>query len=504
MNFRLLAVAAGLLALNGLAPRQTRSDPARPNVVYILADDLGWGDLRCYNPDGKIPTPHLDRLAAEGMRFTDAHSPSAVCTPTRYGILTGRYCWRSALKSGVLYGYDQPLIEPGRPTVASLLHRAGYHTACIGKWHLGLPWALDPTSGYRHDPATYHRATRHDVRLDQPLGRGGPVDVGFDEFYGIPASLDIEPYGYLQNRQFSRPLADSVPAQTQNDPDYARDFWRAGAAEAGFSHQQTLPRLTGRAVAYLQNRRNQKAPFFLYLPLTAPHTPWVPEARFRGKSKAGKYGDFVVATDWAVGQVLDALAQNGLAANTLVIVTSDNGSHTQHIGQQHGHRANGPWRGQKADIHEGGHRVPFLVRWPGRVRAGSVSDETICLTDLMATVAALTSQRLPAQSAPDSYDLSPVLLGKRYEKPLREATVHHSLDGMFAIRQGDWKLIRGLGSGGFTAPVRDSARARRPGGQLYNLRADPAETQNRYADEPAMVARLSALLEKYQRQGHSR
>lgn len=458
----------------------------RPNIVVVLADDLGVGDLGSYNAASKIPTPHLDALAAEGMRFTDAHTPSSVCTPTRYGLLTGRYAWRTRLKKGVLWGYSPSLIDTQRTTVASFLKQHGYHTAAIGKWHLGLG---------RKDSTDYA----------EPL-RPGPNQLGFDYFYGIPASLDMIPYVYVENERVVELPTDTTGGSTRQWKG-GGGFWRAGPIAPGFEHREVLPRITEKAVGYIeqQARREAGTPFFLYFPLSAPHTPWLPAQAFRGTSEAGPYGDFAVQVDHSIGQIIKALDRLTLAGNTLLIVTSDNGAHwPRRQIQKYKHQANGRWRGQKADIWEGGHRVPFIARWPGQIPAGTASDETLCLTDLLATSAAALGAELPPTAGPDSYNMLPAMLGTDDERPLREATVHHSLDGLFAIRQGPWKLIEGRGSGGFTAPARRAVSAGDPQGQLYHLADDPGETNNLYVEQPEIVRRLQALLDRYRKTGRSR
>jgi arylsulfatase A len=474
-------VGLGLvMAMAGLAT--VAAQPRRPNIVVILADDMGWGDPGCYNAQSKTPTPNIDRLAAQGMRFTDAHSPSSVCTPTRYGLLTGRYAWRTRLKSGVLQGYDPLLLEPGRMTIASILKARGYHTGAVGKWHLGF-------------------GNQKPVNYAQPLVPG-PNAVGFDYFFGIPASLDFTPYVYVENEK-----ATALPTATVADSKHQRDggtgFWRGGEAALGFKHDETLEVLTGKAEAFIQ-KQSQAQPFFLYFPLTAPHTPWLPTGEFRGKSRAGDYGDFVVQTDATVGRVLKALEAAKLDDNTLVIFTSDNGAHwLPHEITRYKHQANGQWRGQKADIWDGGHRVPFIARWPGKIKAKSVSNELICLTDLMATMASVAGTELPENAAEDSYSILPALLGRKQKQQIREAIVHHSVDGTFAIRQGEWKLALGLGSRGFSEPKAIDPVPGAAAGQLYNLKADPSETNNLWLQKPEIVARLTALLEKYQRDGRS-
>lgn len=472
-----------LAALSGSIWGATAADT--PNIVCILCDDLGYGDVRCFNPNGKIPTPHMDRIAREGMMFTDAHSGSAVCTPTRYGILTGRYAWRSQLKQGVLGGFSPPLIEPGRPTVASFLKEAGYATACIGKWHLGMDWPH--TGGGKGESA---------IDYTRPI-RGGPVALGFDRYFGISASLDMPPFVFIED--------DHVTAR----PTVEKEWVRKGPAAPDFEAIDVLPTLTGRAVDYI-NRQSTPAkegkPFFLYLPLASPHTPILPTKEWQGKSGLNAYSDFVMQTDATVGALLDALDRNGLTSGTLVVLTSDNGCSPEAkipMLRAKGHDPSAGFRGAKADIFEGGHRIPFIARWPGRVKPGTRSDRTVCLTDLFATYAAILGRKLPDHAAVDSVSLLPMLLGD-VSAPPREAVVHHSINGSFSIRQGKWKLILCPDSGGWSAPKPDSpAAAKLPAVQLHDLDADPAETHNVEAEHPEIAARLIALLEKYAADGRS-
>ncbi len=479
------------------------ADAKHPNIVFILCDDLGTGDPGCYNAESKIPTPNFDRVASQGMRFTDAHSPSAVCSPTRYGVLTGRYAWRSRLKQGVLWGYSRSLIEPGRMTVASLLKRHGFNTAAFGKWHLGFQ---SPDLNAKNlPPAHTVLPGDHPQAVDyaKPL-RPGPVTVGFDHFFGIPASLDMEPYVFVQD---DHPLEQ--PTETVKKSLHRRQggggFWRGGPIAPSFRHIDVLPKIGQQAVAWI-GQQDTKQPFFLYLPLSAPHTPWLPTEQFRGKAQAGYYGDFVVQVDWVVGQVVDALQRKGLTDDTVLMITSDNGSNWPDPDiKKWGHDANMSYRGQKADIWEGGHRVPFIVRWPAKVQPGAVCQQTVCLTDLLATAADIVQDKLPAGAGEDSFSLLPALLDKQHSEPLRPATIHHSVNGTFAIRVGDWKLVEGnLGSGGFTNPKVVKPKPGGPQGQLYNLRNDPHETTNLYQSQPEQVERLSAMLEHYRREGRSR
>ena len=469
-----------------------------PNIVVVLADDMGWGDPQSYQPASKIPTPNIDRLAREGMRFTDAHSPSAVCTPTRYGLLTGRYAWRTSLTSGVLDGFGPPLIDLQQDTVALLLQRSGYRTAAIGKWHLGMRW-LDKrgkpmprrTGGFRPGD---------DVDYTAEL-RGGPLDVGFDTFFGISASLDMSPYCFLRNRSVE--MIPNIPV-----PSNRADIFSglaAGVRSAGFRVEDVLPRLAEEAVLVIDQHAGREEPFFLYMPLASPHLPVAPVRT--GVSRAGLYGDFVFETDQALGRVLEALDRNNFTENTLVLFTSDNGglwhwwdfraaddggaaprtARGDYV-RGFGHQSNAAWRGTKADIFEGGHRVPFVVRWPGQVAAGTTSDALVVLTDLYATVAEIVGSEAQGSSGQDSHSLVPTLNGTGSTG--RSWAVHHSARGIFAIRKGDWKLIAGRGSGGFTVP-RDIDG---PGGQLYNLSVDPQETENRYDAEPEVVGEMEELL----------
>jgi arylsulfatase A len=383
----------------------------------------------------------------------------------------------------VLNGYSPALIEPGRATLASLLREQGYRTACVGKWHLGLG---------TDEPADFAK----------PL-TPGPNSVGFDESFVLPASLDMPPYVFVENERVTIAPGDTI-AGSEMRRRGGNGFWREGAIAPGFKHADTLPTLADRAIGFV-GRQTPARPFFLYFPLTAPHTPWMPTDEFRGRSGAGYYGDFVAQVDATVGKVIDALAQQQLADNTLLIVTSDNGAHWLPSDiETWEHRANGSWRGQKADLWEGGHRVPFIVRWPGKVAPKSQSDELICLTDVMATLAAIVGQKLPAAAGEDSFDFLPVLLGQKPAPPVREAIVHHSADGTFAIRQGVWKLATKLGSHGFSDPKDVAPEPGGRVGQLYDLSKDPGESHNRWLEQPKIVERLTKLLTDYQRQGRTR
>lgn len=492
---------------------------ATPNIIVILADDLGIGDLSCYSAASKIQTPHLDRLALEGMRFTDAHTPSSVCTPTRYGLLTGRYAWRTRLKSGVLDGYSPPLIEPERVNVASFLKAQGYHTACVGKWHLGLQWTRKDGHLETQDRGPAGVRSGFEIDHTQPI-RGGPTALGFDHFFGISASLNMPPFCFIVGE---RPLHQPVLHQERmRDAEYlATD---EGVRSPDFTNASVMPRFAGEAIAFIeaQAAAKEKAPFFLYAPLSSPHLPVVTNQEYRGKSQAGEYGDFVVETDAFVGAILETLDRTSLASETLVLFTSDNGGlfhyweaqesddvkHYQIRGraalmQKFGHQGNAHLRGTKADIWEGGHRVPFLVRWPGRAPEGSVSAQLVELTDLLATVAEILQVPLPSGAGPDSRSFLPVLLGEdTAATPTRPYAVHHSMQGVFAIREGPWKYIPHRGSGGFSQPRQlDPALEGGPPGQLYHLTDDPSETRNLHREKPEIIERLARLLKQVQEEG---
>ncbi len=491
-QLRKLFFTTGVLLSLGAAASAQLADP--PNIVYILADDLGYGDVSAYNERGRLRTPHIDQLASEGVRFTDAHTSSAVCTPTRYGILTGRYNWRSTLKSSVLSGYSRALIAPERLTVAELLQQNGYHTAFVGKWHLGWDWAFVGDSD-NQDQLSSNPA----VDFRQPI-RNGPAEQGFTYSYGFSGSLDMPPYVYVENRQPTRVPTDSTVSVDD------KGFWRRGPTGSDFVHATVLPHLTKKAIRYIEQRAAEATPFFLYFALPAPHTPILPTTEFMGRSNTNFYGDFVLQVDDVVGQVMAALKKQGIADNTLLIFTSDNGcspkANFEELAEV-GHDPSGGYRGHKADIYEGGHRVPFVARWPHRAKRGRVSDEVICTTDLMATVAEITGANLPEDAGEDSFSFLPVLTGEAYASPLREATVHHSIGGRFAIRQGDWKLILWPGSGGWSYPNTPEDLQGLPAMQLYNLADDPAEAENLVRAYPPRVAKLRALLTRYVAEGRS-
>jgi arylsulfatase A-like enzyme len=459
----------------------------RPNIIFILADDLGYGDVGCFNPEDKIATPNIDRLASQGMKFTDAHSSSAVCTPSRYSILTGRYPWRSRLQKGVLHGFSRPLIEAGRLTVASFLRQQGYYTACLGKWHLGMDWPLK--EGYSKVK------TGWEVDYGKSI-RNGPNTRGFDYFYGISASLDMPPFAFIENDH------------TVGIPTVTKKWVRSGPAVSGFEAVKVVPSVTPKAEEIIAARAKACSPFFIYLALPSPHTPIVPDRQFKGKSGVTAYGDYVMETDWAVGQVMHTLDSLGLADNTLVFFTSDNGFapyvlKTYNV-EKLGHYPSYIFRGYKSDIWEGGHRIPLVVRWPDHVKAGATCSDLVSLTDFMATCAALMQKKLPGNAAEDSYSILPDILGIA-QGPAQPAIVCQSIDGNFSIQQGKWKLELCPGSGGWELPKNKQAYEKGlPPVQLYDMRSDVGEKTNVEADHPDIVRQLTGLLKSYVENGRSR
>lgn len=486
--------------------------PCRPNIVFILADDLGYGDVGCYGAEG-VWTPHIDRVAAEGIRCTDVHSPSSVCTPSRYNLLTGRYCWRTWAKTGCIWWHDPILIDEGQTTLASMLQEQGYTTGLVGKWHLGFGRPDDP--GF--DPV---------LGLD-PNGEiaPGPCEVGFDSFFGVPA-IAQKPHFYIRDRHVVglspedpiHVVADPTPEWTvpfdQRPRSHNPNLETVGGQDALYDHDQVTVDLTEEAVRYIETHAGDIQPFFLYFAVRNVHAPLIPAPEFRGTSECGAYGDFVHELDWSVGQVLQALDRAGIADDTLVVVTSDNGATQAHqpvaFVNNQGLRSNGPFRGQKSEVYEGGHRVPFIARWPGVIPANTSTDQTIALTDMLATFAALTGRPLGDEEGPDSFNVLPALLGTAGSAPLRPGLVHDSMmHQMFAVRAGRWKLIIGRGGGGIGAgwtgkPSIERFGSDEPPGQLYDLEADPSEQNNLYARCPDEVQLLTALLQGYRHDGRSR
>lgn len=457
-----------------------------PNIILLLADDLGYGDLSVLNPDSKIQTPHHDALAKAGMTFTDAHSASSVCTPSRYAVLTGRYCWRSRLKSGITQGYSRPLIEHDRPTMASVLKAHGWRTWFVGKWHMGLGWQLK--SG--HHPADHSDPPEAALDLGAPL-TSGPHTLGFEQSLCIPASLDMPPYCYIENGRAVEPPTKHIPGSKPPA------FWRAGLSSPSFTHETCLLELTKRCVSLIEDHAKAKdtAPFLLSFSMTSPHFPHCPRAPFVGKTPVGPYGDLVVEHDWSVGQILAALDRTGLARDTLVIATSDNCAQLNAGQDTCGHKSNYHFRGQKTDAWDGGHRVPFIARWPAVIAPGSTCDALVSLTDLFATALGLAGIPLPPHAAPDSVDMGPLLRGQRGS--IRASAIQHSAPGYFVVRHGQWKLVLCRGSGGWTLPE-DKVPADAPPAQLYDLSEDVTEHRNHWQEQQGIVKQLEEILAKEQ------
>jgi arylsulfatase A-like enzyme len=507
LNFSLLAVCfAPVISV-------VAAGADRPNIVLILADDMGWGDVSCNNPASAIRTPHIDQLAREGIRLTNAHAPASVCAPTRYGVLTGRYPWRTWMREGVLYVWDRPLIPPARLTIASLLKGNGYMTGAFGKWHLGLDWVPvkgDPGDWENGTPMRFRGTVKNRVtdrvipRIDfsQPI-RNGPRQLGFDRFFGLADNPGTQ--FYVRD---DRPLDIRIGAE--------------GVSSPGYKREEADDKFVAEAIALMTEAKQAKKPFFVYLPLSSMHHPLRAPARFDHVKGDGQRGPMIAWIDDSVRKVTEALDRLGLADDTLLLFTSDNGpfyngtidrsSDPVRFVPSESHRPSGPFRGWKTDIWEGGTRVPFVARWPGRIKPGGVSGQLLCLTDMLATFAAIVGEKLPAHAGEDSLNLAPVLLGE--DVAIRESMITQSYTGVRAIRQGPWKLIldtKGSGGGRGTTPEWQpniTGRAEQIGdsgvGQLYNLSEDPGEKNDLYASHPEIVARLTKLLADQVSSGRSR
>ena len=463
----------------------------KPNIIFILADDMSFDSVSANNDKiGGMKTPYIDRLISEGMNFKDAHSGSAVCTPTRYGLLTGRYCWRTRLKNSVLWEYAAPLIEKDRLTVADMLQKKGYRTGMVGKWHLGMDWRgadgeivndrleLGDATFREGEPAERVQAVAEAIDYSQPI-TGGPTDRGFDYYWGVDVP-NFPPYIWIENDRIQGDPSTTKPDEMFGSP---------GVMLPGWKLEEILPTLAEKAGDWISAQKNVDLPFFLYLSLTSPHTPISPSDNFRGKSGISDYADFVIETDWVVGDVLKSLQEAGVADNTLVIFSTDNGTSPKANFKEleaHGVDLRHHFKGHKAQIHEGGHRVPFVVRWPGKTKPGTVCHETICLNDFMATVAEIIGFELPGNCAEDSTSLLPLFTGERERLPDRPLVINHDYSGNFAIRKGKWKLIE---ESGF---------------KLYDLSKDPKESKELSGSHPEIVKELSAVLDRYRSDGRSR
>lgn len=476
-------------------PCPAESTAKSPNIVVILADDFGVGDIQAHYPNNKIPTPHLDRLVREGRSFTDAHSSSAVCSPTRYGLLTGRYNWRTRLQEWVIAAYEPPLIAKSRPTLPGFLKQHGYHTACIGKWHLGWDWP-----GPQQSQMTEKRNGQAFLEWDftKPI-KSGPTDRGFDYYFGVDLP-NLPPFTYIENdRVYVQPTAKFQP--DRNEGVVLPSGFAGTPAAPDWKMQDILPEITQRAVKYIQGRKQEKHPFFLYFSMTSPHEPIVPSQKFQGQSGIAPIADFVMETDWSVGQVVKAIDDAGLRDDTIILFTADNG-HSHYTGWQQliaaGHQPSGPYRGHKGDIWEGGHRVPLVVRWPEHVEAGSKSSQMVCLTDIFATCADIVGTKLPPNGAEDSLSFLPALLGKPDENG-RTTLVSHSNFGEFAYRNGPWKLVFRLGGRNL-----EQSRGKPTVAELFNLDTDIAEQTDLSKERPDVVKRMTNDLRMLIDRGSSR
>jgi len=479
-----------------------------PNVVLMFADDLGYGDLSCFNKDSKIHTENIDKLASESMRCTDAHASSSLCTPSRYGLMTGRYNWRSRLKYGVISGGRRHLIEDGRLTLGTLFKKAGYNTACVGKWHLGIDWTLGPDAD--ESLAELKSGGFDPLPKIDFEGRvlNGPPAFGFDYSYVTPGSLDIPPYVFIENGKVTNPpnrqtgRVDYITSLRAKEPgvEFMKMYdWPAGDTGSDYNMMQVVPDTAERVLKLIDDYSSRPEPFFIYYPIHAPHTPCLPTPEFDGKSGIGPYGDMVLMIDSIVGRLVERLKEKGVYDDTIFIFTSDNGS-AQHL-EDKGHRSNSFYRGYKTDIWDGGHRIPFIVRYPGTVQPGSTCDQTTCLTDMVATFADILGIELADNEGEDSVSSLPLWKGS--DQPVRTATVHTSGRGRFAIRKGKWKLELWHGSGGNSPDPAVPEGGTLPPVQLYDMEADPSETVNVWAEHPDIVKELTEELTAYVVNGRS-
>lgn len=473
----------------------------KPNIIYILADDLGIGDLSIYNKNSKIQTPNLDKMGKEGMKFTDAHTSSAVCTPTRYGILTGRYNWRTPLKEFVTWGNSPILIKKDRLTVAKMLQDYGYKTANIGKWHLGLNWTMKKNSAdFEHFSGRTDRLNFKNIDYSKPL-KSGALDLGFDYSFMIAASLNMPPFVYLENDKATMVPA-GIASQTKKENPLAN--WIKGAIAADFVHDQVLPEIVDKSISFIKENANKTVPFFMYIPLPSPHNPVLPIAPWKGKSKMSPYADFVMMIDDLMGTIFKTLKEQGIEENTLVIFASDNGYATTNDLKTLRKKKHSPsyvYSGYKGSYLEGGHRVPFLVKWPSKIQANMVSDATICTTDFIATCADILNYNFKDNEAEDSFSMLPLLTNEGDYS--RKTTIHHDKYGVFGIRKGDWKLIVSPNAGMMASGKPKKNKKKLPEEILYNLKEDIKERNNIAAKFPEKVKELKNLLIKQIRAGRS-
>lgn len=501
-------VIAFWVSLNWILVHEVHAQQTKPNIIVILCDDLGIGDVSSFNPQGKIQTPNIEALAKGGMKFTDAHSSSSVCTPTRYALLTGRYNWRTRLQKGVQGGMSPPLIAADRITIAGMLKEKGYWTACAGKWHLGLEWQLKPnTKGFQDGIEA--GAAGWNVDFSKPF-LNGPTTRGFDAYFGISASLDMVPYTFLRDdRVVDMPTVDKdFPMMLGRE----NGKTRRGPAAEKFEANQVLDAITNQSIQWIDERSaasKQGQPFFIYIPFASPHTPIVPTAAWQNKSGINHYADFVMETDAAVGRIMDKLKSEGLLENTLVLFTSDNGCSDQadfKTLQAAGHDASAGYRGFKSKTYEGGHRVPLIAHWPATVPSGTTCHALVGLQDIYATCASIVGHELKINEAEDSFSFA-TLLKSPGSDAVRPSLVHHSLQGRFAFRSGNWKIIYWHDGGGFG----DKSTAndwKEPLTieqlQLFDMKLDPSEKRNVIQENVEVAERLTAELKQLIETGSSR
>lgn len=504
----MLVSAVGLISPAPLLAQIKATD--KPNVVIIFADDMGYGDVSHLNPEARTFTPNIDNLARKGIVFSNAHASASVCTPSRYGLLTGRYAWRSASGGRVGNGFGKPVIEEGRQTIASLFKNDGYTTACIGKWHLGLDWQTKDGA----DQPGFNSKTGYSNLDYTKKVTSGPNNYGFDYSFIHPASLDMPPYVFLRDHMTIDPevmLTSDIYPDRLEDTEYYWDkkhtdehdvywdkmvWWRRGEISNTFRIENCLTEILEDGISFIERHASEKPtePFFLYLPLTGPHSPWMPTDQFKGKSSIGTYGDFMMNIDHVVGQVSETLKRLGMDDDTIIIFSSDNGAYwpQSEIDLQN-HDSNWGTRGQKGDVWDGGHRIPLIISWPSRIKDRMVYDHLVSLTDLFATFADLTGQKLQSGSGEDSSSFLHVLNGNT-GKITRHSMIHQSSGGMYSIRMDGWKFIDGLGSGGFTAPSNLDPAPEGPSGQLYQIKTDTLESGNLFLQHPDIVKKLQKEL----------
>lgn len=482
----------------------TKEKSTQPNIIIIYADDMGYGDLNCQNPNSKIPTPNLDKLASQGMRFTDAHSSSGICSPSRYALLTGTYHWRR--QHEIVESFGPPFFKDTDITLPQVLKTKGYTTACIGKWHLGWDWEF-LSEAENQKGSTAKRYLHTDIDWYKPI-KGGPLARGFDYYFG-DGTINFPPYAWIENDRILEAPTEEMDMNNIGYKTKEGDWeFRPGPKVKNWNPYEVLPTITRKTLQWINKQKKEK-PFFLYLALPSPHAPIIPNDEFDGKSQAGGYGDFIFQTDWVVGQVLNTLKEKGFEDNTIVIFSSDNGteSYAWERAQKHGHYSMGNFRGLKRDVWEGGHRVPFIIKWPDYVKANSTTNEVISQVDIMATLASITGIKLSEDAAPDSYDLTPVIKGMNYKSPLREATIHNTYSSIWAIRKGDWLYINHSTGGHRELPISfkelTGYKDFDTKGLLFNMVDDSEQRVNLYEKYPDKNLEMDSLLQEYRTKSYS-